>query len=88
MHFDINELYARRIRVLVADYYRTGRYPFGPDLHERATELLLAKNAYNNRYDTEAYADPIGGTVTRWQATVRQQLQELAAYDATVCACR
>ena len=88
VHFDINELYARRIRVLVADYYRTGRYPFGPDLHERATELLLAKNAYNNRYDTEAYADPIGGTVTRWQATVRQQLQELAAYDATVCACR
>jgi hypothetical protein len=88
VHFDINELYARRIRVLVADYYRTGRYPFGVELHERVAELLLAKTTCNNRFDTEVYADPIGGSVTRWQATVRQQLQELAAYGADACACR
>jgi len=88
VHFDINELYARQIRVLVADYYRTGRYPFGAELREGVTELLLAKNTCNNRFDAEAYADPIGGAITRWQVTVRQQLQELAAYGANACACR
>lgn len=88
VHFDINELYARQIRMLVAGYYRAGRYPFGPELHERIAELLVAKNTCNNRFDTEVAADPIGGTVSRWQATVRQQLQELAAYGAEACACR
>lgn len=88
VHFDINELYARRIRSLVADYHRAGRYPYGPELHERIAELLLAKTSCNNRFDAEAAADPIGGSVTRWQATVRQQLQELAAYSAEACACR
>ena len=88
VHFDINELYARQIRALVAGYYRAGRYPFGAELHERIATLLLAKTTRNNRFDAEVAVDPIGGSVVRWQATVRQQLQELAAYSANACACR
>ncbi|NML67563.1 hypothetical protein HHL22_20370 [Hymenobacter sp. RP-2-7] len=88
VHFDINELYARQIRALVASYYRAGRYPFTAELHGRIAELLVAKTTCNNRFDAEVAADSIGGSVTRWQATVQQQLLDLAAYGAEASTCR
>ncbi len=87
VHFDINELYARKIRALVASYYQAGRYPFGVELNQRIALLLLAKTTYNNRFDTEVYADPIGGSVSRWQAVVGRQVTTLAAYQASTSPC-
>lgn len=87
VHFDINELYARKIRELVASYYQAGRYPFGAELNQRIALLLLAKTSYNDRFDAEVYADPIGGSVSRWQAVVGQQLAALAAYRAGTSPC-
>lgn len=87
VHFNINELYARKIREAVAAYYQANRYPFGADLHEHIALLLLQKNACNSRFDAEAAADAIGGSVGKWQATVQQQLQELAPYEAGSCPC-
>lgn len=87
VHFDINELYARKIRALVASYYHAGHYPFSAEQHERIALLLLAKTDYNNRFDAEVYADPIGGSVSRWQAMVRYQIGALAAYRAGTSPC-
>lgn len=87
IHFDINELYARKIRALITGYYQARRYPYTAELHERIAFLLLEKTSYNNRFDAEVAADPIGGSVTKWQALVSQQLQALSPYTAGNCPC-
>jgi len=87
VHFDINELFARKVRRVVAQYYLAGRYVFGPELNQEISHLLEEKTAYNKAFDNDAYRDPSGWVVAKWQALVNQQLATLGAYASTSATC-
>jgi hypothetical protein len=83
LHFDINELFARKIRQRVASYEQTGRYAFGPELAREIRLLLDAKTAFNTRFDTQAHLDRGEGPVRQWEALVSAELGKLSRYQST-----
>ncbi len=87
VHFDINELFARRIRQQLAQDQAAGVYLYGPAVAQHIRQLLAEKTAYQARFDAAAYHDPSAVTLTRWQALVQQQLAPLLAYASTAATC-
>jgi hypothetical protein len=87
LHFDINELFARKIRQRVAHYEQTGRYAFGPELAREIRVLLDAKTAFNARFDLQAHQDQGAEPVRQWETLVREELSKLARYQSTAATC-
>lgn len=87
VHFDINELFARKVRLVVAQYYEAGRYLFGPELSREIRRLLNEKTVFNAAFDQEAYRDPSGRAVDKWQALVGHELATLGAYKSNAATC-
>jgi hypothetical protein len=87
LHFDINELFARKVRRQVAQYYTAGRYMFGPELAREITRLLNEKTAFNMRFDDDTHRNPSPDSLHKWQVVVTQALQALAAYKSTTATC-
>jgi hypothetical protein len=83
VHFDINELFARKIRQRVAFCEQSGRYAFGPELAHEIRALLDAKTVFNTRFDTQAHLDRGEGPVRQWEALVRTELDKLLRYQST-----
>jgi hypothetical protein len=87
VHFDINELFARKVRRVVAQYYQAGCYLFGPELSREITQLLNEKTVFNAAFDQEAYLDPSGRAVDKWQALFGHELATLSAYKSSAATC-
>jgi len=83
LHFDINELFARKIRQRVAFYAQSGRYAFGPELAREIRALLDAKAVFNTRFDTQAHLDRGEEPVRQWEILVRAELDKLTRYQST-----
>lgn len=87
VHFDINELFARKVRRVVAQYYQAGRYLFGPELSREISRLLNEKTVFNAAFDQEAYRDPTRRVVEKWQVLVGNELAALSAYKSSAATC-
>jgi hypothetical protein len=87
VHFDINELFARKVRQQVAQWSAAGRYMYGPELARESTRLLNAKTTFNARFDLEAHHDPSEEEVQKWQLLVNQELAALEAYKSSAATC-
>ena len=87
LHFDINELFARKIRQRVAQYAQAGRYAFGPELAREIRSLLDVKVAFNAAFDAQAHQDQGEGPIRHWQALVLQELDKLTRYQSTADMC-
>ena len=87
LHFDINELYARKIRLKIAQQYTGTRPENGLDLQDEISALLHEVNLFNQTFDRETHQDPSLGRLRQWQALVAQDLNALEAYQSTACTC-
>lgn len=82
LHFDLNELIARKMRQRIAQYERADRDIYGAALHAEMAGLFAERTQLNTRFDLEAYNDVTAGTVRKWQRWLRQELAGLDAYKA------
>ena len=87
VHFNINELFARKVRRVVAQYYQAGRYLFGPELSREIRRLLDEKTIFNAAFDQEVYRDPSGRALDKWQGLVGHELATLNSYKSSAATC-
>jgi len=87
LHFDITELFARKIREKIAQQYAGTRPDNGLDLQDEISRLLNEHNEFDQRYDRETHRDASPWLLQRWQALVARELAALAAYQSTTSTC-
>jgi len=78
-HFDLAEVYARRIR----QFFRQLKDPCprsDAELERLADRLFRNESAAQRRYDTETESGQRGDRQEKWDKDVAQQLAELAAF--------
>jgi hypothetical protein len=79
LHFDIAELYARKIRRKISDYKRLGIKDV--KMYNKAIqEILTESNEADMRYDRETVHGAIAKRQTNWEEMVRLELQLLSPY--------
>ncbi|GAA4035284.1 hypothetical protein GCM10022409_19880 [Hymenobacter glaciei] len=82
LHFDIAELFARKIRYRIAQCMRSGCNAWAPELSKEIKCLLQEREELNAAFDQEAWADPSLPPVYKWQAVVQHELTLLAPYKS------
>lgn len=87
LHFDINELFARKIRLRIMQYYQAGRQVYGTELGQEIRCLLEEQNELNAWFDEEAHADPSVRRLQKWQAIVGRELRALKPFQSTAATC-
>ncbi|GAA4346338.1 hypothetical protein GCM10023185_00750 [Hymenobacter saemangeumensis] len=87
LHFDINELFARKIRQKIAQHHAGTRASPGLDLQDEIGLLLKAENVFNQSFDQETHQDPSLPRLQKWQALVARELAALQEYQSTACTC-
>ena len=87
LHFDINELFARKIRLKVFQLYQNGSRIFGPEVGQEINCLLEEQNEFNAYFDKEAHADPSARMLQKWQAIVNRELASLKTYKSIAATC-
>jgi hypothetical protein len=79
LHFDIAELYARKIRKLVAEYSKAGEDDV--KMYNRAIQKLLHEsNEVDIQYDLETLHGAMVSKQAEWRSSVKEQLAALAQY--------
>jgi hypothetical protein len=79
LHFDIAELYARKIRKKIADLKRRGTTDL--QVYNAAIKALLQEsNEVDQRYDLETLHGALQGKQALWEQQVSEQLQGLKYY--------
>ena len=81
-HFDLAEVYARRIR----KYFRELKDPCprsDAELEALAEPLFREEGAAQRRYDKETENGQLGGRQERWDKDVARQLGELSAFSTS-----
>jgi hypothetical protein len=81
LHFDITELYARKIRKLLAEYPN----PSGKEKEIRAlvNSLKKAERKENDLYDVESLHHLNKEMQKKWNERIKKELLEYAAYAGT-----
>lgn len=75
LHFDIAEIYARKIRRKVKEYNRLGVTDYR--VYNRAIQLILAESdAADRKYDRETLHGAVLKQQIKWEYTIRRELVE------------
>jgi Bacterial protein of unknown function (DUF922) len=81
-HFDITEIYARRMRQMVSNKrFASGR--FKDDIDRMFTDMAAQHRAEQVRYDHETRHSIEDDQQMKWNKRIDAQLQELSAYAGT-----
>ncbi len=79
-HFELTEIYARRLRKLVSNTrYDAGR--FKSELNRHFTDLVTQHRAEQVRYDHETHHSVNEKEQKKWNAKIDEQLAALSAYS-------
>lgn len=78
-HFDLTEVFVRRLRKSFADLYQPCRRT-NPELDALVSQYLQAEKAEQQRYDTETRHGLVAPAQVSWDQQVAGELTELAAY--------
>ena len=78
-HFDLTEVFARRLRKSFSDLYQPCRRPDG-DLDALASKYIQQEKAEQQRYDDETRHCLAAPAPADWDRLVASDLQSLAAY--------
>jgi hypothetical protein len=78
-HFDISEVYARRMRKHFADLFRPCDQPL-EQWRTVAQKYLSDEASAQDRYDDETRHGLVGARQRAWSTDIAQQLKELAAF--------
>ncbi len=90
LHFDIGELFARKIRWRVVQHRKAGEALFGPVVAQDIQCLLDELEALNALYDDEVnFRTPAveAAAQRRWTLQVARELRALAPYRSTATTC-
>jgi hypothetical protein len=98
LHFDIAELFARKIRHRIAQCVRNGCEAWGPEMDKEIKRLLQEQDAFDAAFDREANFETELGSfdetirasrprLHKWQALVRRELTALAPYKSSATTC-
>lgn len=79
LHFDIAELYARKIRRRVQELQRRGVTDIEV-FNEAIHALLLESNEVDERYDLETLHGALSRKQAEWSARIKQELASLNAF--------
>ncbi|MDX1629851.1 MAG: DUF922 domain-containing protein [Fulvivirga sp.] len=80
LHFDIAELYARKIRKKIASLQRKGVRDI--KIYNQAIKKLLAEsNTFDQRYDRETLHGGLSKKQAFWEKKVSQAIHDLKAYE-------
>jgi hypothetical protein len=94
LHFDVAELFARKIRYKIAQCIRASCDAWGPEMEAEIKCLLQEWNEFNDAFDQDALFESEAGAFDeemrtssplfhKWQATVRRELSALAPYKSS-----
>ena len=79
LHFDIAELYARKVRKKVAELRRTGEKKVAN--YNKAINIILQKsNEIDEQYDKETFHGVISDKQAEWNANISAHLKALEDY--------
>ena len=98
LHFDIAELFARKIRHRIAQCIRSGCEAWGTEMGKEIKRLLQEQDAFNAAFDRDADFESAAGAfdegmrasrplLHKWQAIVRRELTALSPYKSNVTTC-
>ncbi|WP_177204896.1 hypothetical protein [Hymenobacter arizonensis] len=98
VHFDLAELFARKIRQRIAQCRRRGDEVWGPELQAEIEGLLREWSGVNAVFDQEAAVEQrlaafdeeiraFTPTLQRWQSRVRRELTALGLYGSSDSTC-
>ena len=80
LHFDLAELYARKIRYLVSDYRKMGvKDP--KKYHAAIQQLLDESNSIDQQYDSETLHGSLRSKQASWERKVRLEMAILSNYS-------
>jgi predicted secreted Zn-dependent protease len=79
LHFEIAELYARKIRQKIADLEKKGVNDV-KTYNAAINAILNESNEVDQRYDVETLHGAMQKKQAQWQKTVKQELQSLKFY--------
>jgi len=88
LHFDICELFGRKIRQVIAREYALGHNVFGSELGEEIKCLLMENEDLDALYDQETSHGTIAKEQQRWAALIKRELASLEAYKSTAANCK
>lgn len=79
LHFDIAELYARKIRQKIRKMRKNGVKDSGV-INAAVRKLLLESNSYDELYDLETLHGAIRSKQTKWEQQVQAELSALDSF--------
>lgn len=82
LHFDIAELYARKIRKKIKELQRNNVNDI-KTFNAAIEELLAESNRIDIQYDAETLHGGLSRKQAEWTARIRQELDELRSYKKT-----
>jgi hypothetical protein len=81
VHFDIRELYARKMRRVV-DRLRKENISNITVYKDSLRKLSVDANSYQNKYDFETSHGIIDSTQVQWEERVKEEMEKLKAYTS------
>ena len=80
LHFDLAELYARKVRYLISDYRKMGVKDH-KKYHAAIQQLLNESNRIDQQYDYETLHGSLKAKQASWERTIRLELAILSQYS-------
>ncbi len=80
LHFDLAELYARRVRKKISEYRQMGVTNVR-DINEAISDVLRESNEADIRYDMESLHGSLPDVQERWEKQVQTELQLYTSFS-------
>jgi hypothetical protein len=82
-HFDITEIYARKLRKKISETKFTSPKQAVQQIEQLSKEVFRESSAYEKKYDAETKHSIIKPEQEKWNKKVEEELQHLNAYSNT-----